>query len=270
MRLIYLDPCLVNRVGHRAVTAREIRREAVARGIETHVIGHRTMLDDLAGELGARRHFELTTAHRPPVDPICGALESFHAVAKDVGRRLAAMGRPSADDVIFVNSVQAAEFHAAVGWLAKGFGTDPRPRLVLEFGHAPGFRPLREADGRVSGMRQTQPWPSFYRWTATTISPQTAACLRLATFDPRMSGTYESLLRRPVEALPLPFRALTDARSRVGIDAPTLAFLGHQRIDKGTQMVPELVDGVLARWPRVRVLYHDSGQAAETVTSLLV
>ena len=269
MRLIYLDPCLIKRVGHRAVTAREVRRAATARGIETHVVGNRTMLPDLAEELDARCHFKLTTAHRPPVDPICGAIESFHTVAKDVAGRLARMTALAADDLVFVNSVEAAEFHAVMGWLGRGFTTATRPRLVLEFGHPPGFRPLRDPAGRITGLKQASPWPSFYRWTAKTIQPATAARLRLATFDPRMSDAYGSLLRRPVEALPLPFRAVTDARSRVGTAQPTLAFLGHQRSDKGTLLVPELVERALARWPNVRVLYHDSGAAAAGITTAL-
>ena len=93
------------------------------------------------------------------------------------------------------------------------------------------------------------------------MSAAVAPRLHLATFDPTSSEAYQLLLRRPMNTLPNPRTRVTNVKLRLrGHGQPiTVAFLGHQRGEKGYHLVPEILAQLEHRFAsdHVRFLVHN-------------
>jgi glycosyltransferase involved in cell wall biosynthesis len=250
MRLHYCDPSLFETLGHHANACRFIADGARRRGLEVRVYGSRRITPALRDELGAQPHFRLSTYDRISRDPISGWLENFSAGWTSTHHDLSRIPDVGPDDLIYLNSGQSAEFYALIRHLRPD-----GPRLAIEFGLPSGLLP----DG-AGGYRPDRgaSQPALYRWASRQMSAELASRLRMLTFDPGSAAAYAYLLERPVSALPLPHEATTSCRPRApAASAPTIAFLGAQRLDKGGALVPDLVDRLLSTRPAVRLLVHD-------------
>jgi hypothetical protein len=81
--------------------------------------------------------------------------------------------------------------------------------------------------------------------------------LQCITLDQYVSRVFAELIGRAVATFPLPRLSITNRRSRVGSQPPTLGIIGHQRLDKGYHLVPEIIRHVLASRPSIRFLIHN-------------
>jgi hypothetical protein len=273
MRFFYCDPALTNDLGHHANSCRGIAGELRRRGIETYVLAHGDIDAGLQSEVGAEKLFRYSTYAYCDDDPVCGWLSTFMQVCRITAEDFRSL-EPHLrdDDLVYVNSGQAAQLMALVSWMK----ICPRPfRAVMEFGVDPGLDIRVTANGRIADTRdpRTDPRAIFYRLAANEIDDAIASRLHLVTFDPAASEAYQLLLRRPVKTVPMPRERVTATlRPRAGRRPITVAFLGHQRWEKGYHFVPEILRQLDEAIPadRLRFLVHNCspGEMTDPQTAL--
>jgi hypothetical protein len=271
MRVIYADPGLRDNLGHHANSCRVIRRELSARGIEVVVLGLAGIIPALAKELGAVPFFRAYTYGQTDGDPICGWLNAFDSAWRATVEDLNRLQGIAADDIVYLNSAQPAQFMALATW-ATALPMERRPHIVLEFGTEPGVD-IAGAPGRFQlSLRdyRRDPRAMFYRFAAGKLSYDVLPRFHMVTFDPGASEVFGKLLNRPVGVLPLPQFAHLTVTSRVGHRPVTVSALGHQRPDKGFQFMPAVARLLLAQEPGVQILLHNGAPSgmAETQAEL--
>jgi glycosyltransferase involved in cell wall biosynthesis len=258
VRVIYADPGLRDNLGHHANTCRAIKAELIRRGIDVVVLAFANITEELKQELGALPLFRAYTYWQTDGDPIAGWLNCFDAGAQATVEDLGRLSGVTAEDIVYLNSAQPAQFMAIVKWL-HGIPEAQRPHVVLEFGTDPGVD-VREVDGQARLVLhdfRTDPRAMFYRFAAIKLNDTMLPRVHLTTFDTTASAIYAQMLGKPVGVLPLPQFAHAQIVSRVGRRPVTVSVLGHQRPDKGYHLMPEIARLLLALEPDARLLIHN-------------
>jgi glycosyltransferase involved in cell wall biosynthesis len=258
MKFYYVDPGLRNNLGHHANSCRLITRELRALGIPCSVFAHTSVEAALREELGARPHFAQLTYWTVDTDPIAGWLTSFLKVATETTHNLRCLPMPATDDIVYLNSAQAAQFLALLQWLT-GLPAERRPRAMVEFGTDPGvdFEVIPQGLRVSTRDPRADPRAVMYRFAAGLFPALDLSRLHLFTFEPTSSKLYGYLVKAPVDVLPLPQFADAKIRDRRGATPITVAVLGHQRPDKGYALVPDIAAQMLRQRPNVRLLIHN-------------
>lgn len=258
MSLVYADPALYNNLGHHANSCRHIVAEARSRGVECAVLGYVGIEPSLQAELFAHPWFRCNTYGTYDRDSICGWLSNFEIIAQTTADDMARLGGLGRDDIVYVNSAQPPLFMAMVRW-AKSLPEDDRPTVIMEFGTDPGLIATGTENGLVFSAHDPRQdsRATLLRYTSRQLVEADRRWLRLATFDAQASGIFEMLLDFPVGTLPLPQRAVTSCRDRSGKRPITIAVLGHQRLEKGYDLVPELARRLLDRGGDIELLIHN-------------
>jgi glycosyltransferase involved in cell wall biosynthesis len=263
MRLIYLDPGLLSNLGHHANSCRTFTAELRRRGIEVHVFTHADLPLALQQELRATPLFRAYTYWVNDGDPMSGWLNAFSISARvtteDIATIAARLGGIRPDDVVYLNSAQAAQLHGLSGWLATLTPAN-MPEAVLEFGVDPGLDVVSIAPGNIQvSLRDPREDARsvLYRFAACQMAPAVREHLHLTTFDVDASSAYQSLLGLPVSTMPVPREGHWNPARATAPAKPTVAFLGHQRGEKGYHLVPAIVREILRLRPHVRCLVHN-------------
>lgn len=254
----YVDTALMNNLGHHANSARHISSEIRARGIPCAVLGYMDMDEALKGELYATPWFRCNTYAAYDTDPVCGWLVNFDIVSRTLAEDLNRIQGMARTDVLYVNSIQPAQFMGVVRW-AQSRPRDERPTVIMEFGTDPGLQAIDTPEGMRFAPQDTRvdARAVLLRYAARHLTPEDRDWLRLATFDAQSSSIFQMLLDFPVGTLPLPQQAVTPCRDRTGRRPITIGILGHQRGEKGFDKVPALVERLLAERNDIRVLVHN-------------
>ena len=259
MRFFYLDPGLLNYVGHHASTCRIVTNELRRRGIETIVAGSAHVSPEVKAELSVLPLFDFYTYQVVNDDPIAGWLTIFSQGVAVTTADLAKLPKMRANDVVFVNSAQPVQFMALVSWL-NAMPPQDRPRIVIEFGSTPGLE-LKQANGKVafeSMDPRIDPRSVLYRYVGMNTSQELRKNLFLTTFDQASSKGYQLITGIETGVLPLPQQAYAPPRRKSGKRPITVSVLGHQRGDKGYELMPEIIATLLARHPEIRILAHNA------------
>jgi hypothetical protein len=259
MRLFYCDPGLTGDQGHHANSCRAIVGECRRRGIEVRVLAFGELDAKLATETGAQRLFRVSTYFLNDGDPVCGWLGAFSTSLRATVEDLRWLEpHLQADDVLYVNSGQAAQLMAWSTWMAS---CALPIHAVMELGVDPGLDLRRSQTGVTAEVRDPREDTRaiLYRFASNEMAAAVAPRLHLATFDPAASEAYQLLLRRPVVTLPNPRTRVTQPRLRGHGQPISVAFLGHQRGEKGYRLVPEILARLERRFPgdQVRFLVHN-------------
>jgi hypothetical protein len=257
--MIYADPGLLNNLGHHANSCRTIRHELTRRGINVTVLSNLNIVPALREELEALPLFRAFTYRWSDDDPICGWLNSFDVSVRATVEDLSRVNGIKADDIIYLNSAQPAQFMALATW-AKFLPMERRPHIVLEFGTDPGVDvegepgafAVRPKDYRID------PRAMFYRHAAGRLDEADLARFHMVTFDSASSEVYSQVLGKPVGVLPPPRFARRTVTSRVGRRPITVSVLGHQRPDKGYHLMPEVARLLLAQEPEIKLILHNA------------
>jgi len=117
MRFYYVDPGLINNVGHHANSCRFITKELKARGIQTTILGERRIEPALRDELDARPFFRAFTYGDLIEDDISGWLEAFDNNCAITVEDLFRIPDIGPDDILFLNSARPAQLMAIGEWL---------------------------------------------------------------------------------------------------------------------------------------------------------
>jgi hypothetical protein len=267
MRFIYADSGLCGEMGHHANACRTIVGELRRRGIGPEILAFVTIDAALQKELGALPFFRCYT-YWMDGDPICGWLISLHKAMEVMLEDFSRLGKFSSEDVIYVNSAQAAGVLGAALWLGT-LKADQRPRVIMEMGTDAGVdcvkgvkgeKGLKGGDGWGISVRDTREDPRgvMNRFASTYVTDEIAERLKLVTFDSDSSAVYSLLMGREVGVLPLPqvAKGVVGRRGRSG--EVTVSVLGHQRLNKGYQHWPKVVEILLKANSRIRILAHNS------------
>jgi len=261
MRLIYLDTGLAHERGHHANYCRLIANEMKARDLALVVYATREIEPKLKSDLNATPLFRWSTYKSMYAgrDAISGWLRDFELAWKTTLDDLRQITPVRSDDVVYFSAARPAQFMAAVQWMWQT-PLPQRPRIVIEFASEPGLQLVQSAQGRrhfeVPDPRQN-PRAMLYHHVASMLQPDDLSRLRLVTFDRGISEIFQGLLERPVGVIPLPLHAITTRRPRAGKRPITISVLGHQRTEKGFQLVPDVLKQLLDV-PNVEFLIHNS------------
>lgn len=258
-RLFYCDTTLFRNLGHFANSCRHLTGEARRRGLDTRIFGNIHMEPALANELAAVPLFGHNSWYSTVPDPLSGWLESFFLIGEAVARDLGVLkgsSRPEPQDTVYWNSARSGELLGVITWLQSTFTPETCPRIVVEFGTGPGATRSRDATDRER-LSLTGTEPYLYRYAIRRLRPEFRDRLVLGTYDAASSADYQAVLGVPTVVLPLPQPVARQHRVRAAGRAPTVAFLGHQRPDKGYALVPALVRHLLARHPGSEILVHN-------------
>jgi glycosyltransferase involved in cell wall biosynthesis len=267
MNLVYVDAGLRSNLGHHANSCRHIVKEMRARNIPTAVLASSDVEESLRSELAAIPWFRCQTYGRYDQDPVCGWMINFELVARVTREDMTCLAGLGAEDLVYVNSIQPPQFMAMIMWL-KSIPEDQRPTVIMEFGTDPGVNIRTTPDGVVWETRDPRidARATLHRYAARQLNEADRRWLRLATFDSQSSAIFESLLGAPVGVLPLPHRAVTSCRERVGKRPITISVLGHQRLEKGFDLAPGLARRLLKSRDDIRILIHNG--APDELTAL--
>jgi glycosyltransferase involved in cell wall biosynthesis len=82
--------------------------------------------------------------------------------------------------------------------------------------------------------------------------------LRLVSFDRVTSGAFRGLLDVPIATLPMPYERQATPRDRSGTRPITVSVIGHQRPEKGFDLMPEVAEALLRNRPDTRILIHNA------------
>jgi glycosyltransferase involved in cell wall biosynthesis len=260
LRVFYVDTGLASEVGHHATVCRLITRALRDCGHNVVVAAWQGLEQSLQIEFSARPVFRVNTYWRPDEDPICGWLVSHFVTSHATTEDFALLGPIMADDLLYVNSVMPAQLIAVYNFLGQ-LSDDNRPQTFVELGTDPGVEFVVGSNGVTLSARdpRADARATLYRFTARQMATRQLQELHLVTFDPTSSHVYTTLLGTPVEVLPLPYVGTFDRRDRRSETGPrTVAFLGHQRGEKGYHLVPEIAKLLLSSRDDVRLLIHNA------------
>ncbi len=238
MNLVYADAGLGTSLGHHANTARALRAALAAQDVPVRVCASQHVDQALRDELNAQPVFRVPCYLTPRTSD---ELEQAAALtAEDLASQCPDGTR------LYWNTAQAVQVLGVLLYLQS----QPRSQAVVELGVGP--HPDQEADShRYSYVGRD------IRVAKTSVHHRLAFC----AFDERSPREFTTLLGFPVQAIPMP-RDAVPRTTRT--DGPlTVAFLGHQRHDKGYHLVPEIVRRLLATSPRpLHFLIHDGNAAS--------
>jgi hypothetical protein len=273
MRFFYLDAAFSVRHGHHGEYCRLLSAELRSRGIEPVVLGHREVIAELRQELGVRPFFRWWTylqIHRKQ-DPIAGWLRDFEVAWRLTLDDLQRITPLSADDIVYFNSVYPAQFMALLQWLS-GIPKEMRPRAFVEFGTDPGVvissTTLNNWQLDVPDPRR-DPRGTLYRYVGSIAKPEDYPKVCLFTFDRMVSRIYQTLVGWPVATLPWPHHAMFPVRNRAGNRPIKAAVVGHQRLDKGYQFIPDVLRQ-LQDAPEIEFLVHNSAPEEMIETQIAI
>lgn len=248
-RIAYVDASLRDQTGHYANACRHIAKELRERGFRVDVFANAEVQEGLATELGATPCFHLRPYKQSRA---FGRIDSFiHALS--FSHDLRAAWATGAYPFLYFNSVLAPQLAAIGRWLAS-FPGGKAPLVAVEFGAPSG----------ASTQGSFAPFAAQYRRAGRRLRALDASRILLFTFDPAASSEYADLLGLPVAVLP-PVHAVPRPlrpRARDSDGRITIGFLGHQRTEKGVDLIPDIVRGLREAGCKDRILIHD-GDAAE-------
>ncbi len=267
MRFFYLDPGLRDNVGHQANTCRAVTSELRRRGVETFVAASAEVTDELKAEVNARPIFKYPNAWLQNGEPVAGWLSVFLQGTTATTGELMQLPPTQAGDVVFLNSALPVQLMAIANWVTH-IPPDRRPRVVIEFGIGPGLEAHKVGDTlqyETIDPRQ-DPRSVLYRHIGNNIPAEIRQHLVLTTFDPISSNAFAFATGIETKVLPLPQQAYWPPRTKVGKRPLTVSVLGHQRWDKGYQLMPEVIPILLARHQDICFLAHNAApdQMADT------
>jgi glycosyltransferase involved in cell wall biosynthesis len=256
MRFFYLDPGLHDDVGHRANYCRYIVGELRSRGVETLVFGYHEVAPALQTEFGIALHFRAHAYTGNDDDPFCGWLTGFDRFTRLTCEDLFRLPATEPADLVFAPSVRPVQLSALIKW-RRALPPDRRPTVVVE-SVSTGLVIRRGSDGLHVSVPDPRidPRATLFRYIASRLPREDGARFHFITFGPIPTELFNLLLKFPVRTLPLPFRAVAPLRNRAGARPVVVAILGHHRLAKGYDRLPEIVQELLRGRRDIRLLVH--------------
>jgi hypothetical protein len=261
MRFFYLDPGLRTTNGHHGEHCRLIRTELRSRGIDPTIVGYQEVAAELRQELGVQPFFRWWTYSEiyRNQDPLAGWLRDFDVGWRVTYEDLQRIGPVSPDDILYFSSVQPVQFMASMQWIGN-LPKGAQPRVFVEFATEPGVAVSRTGATNLQVVLvdpRKEPRATMYRFAGSSASQDNFPNVCLFTPNRGVSEIYRAVTGWTFATLPFPHSAVHPIRRRSGNRPIRAAMLGHQRIDKGFDFIPDVIQQLLDV-PDVEFLVHNS------------
>jgi hypothetical protein len=241
----YIDAAIRDNAGHHANACRHFVSEFRRRGMAVHTFGNRGLDPQVAQELQVERLFR-----HYPYSRLRGGAQFSHFVERSSFladlKRVWSCG-PS--DIVFFHTVMAPQLGAVALWLRE-LEPAKMPFVVVGF-------------DLPSGSKLNDQWSyhtPFYRKAGALFPHEYLRRVLLFAFDEAIADDYAQLLNLPVQTMPTIHTGLREPRLRAR-DADgrvNVAFLGHQREEKGYHLIPTIARRLMDRGLPVKLLVHNS------------
>lgn len=245
MRVLLLDPGLLNRHGHHFHVDLAIHEACAARGVGLTAVGHRRVEPEIRAAMPVRPLFRAPAYPSRDGSRRRSLQRDFEVlnrlVAHDLQRGLA---EPlAADDLILVPTARNIHLSGVLTWYER---LRPRPRVCLRLLFEPEFRvePEEEEMARELTRRQMRSWARI-----------AGGCLTLAAERRELADLYAGYASAAVHLLPMPIRypgQPSGAGARATDAARHVVFVGEARREKGFELLPGVCRQVLAARPTTR------------------
>jgi len=216
---------------------------------------HHVSIPSLQAKSGATVHFGAYTY--APYSAWRDWLTGFGTFTRITCEDLFRLPALEAEDIVFATSAQPVQLSALIKW-RRILPPDRRPTLVVE-SSITGLVARRGSDRLHISMPDPviDPIAALFRYVARQLPRESGARFHFTTFSPTSTELFNALLQYPVRTLPLPYRAVAPLRNRAGTAPPVVAVLGHQRLAKGYDRLPEIVQELLRLRPNIRLLVQN-------------
>ena len=213
----------------------------------------------LADELRAYPLFRKSPYPSYDNDPLAGWLNTFETVSETSLEDLRRIGGLAAGDIVYMNWAWPAHLMALIRWVGT-FPADQLPTVIVEVGADTGLEEIGSEGGKPRLLPRDLRRDAralLYRYAARHLPPGPASRLHFITYDPLTSWAFEALLDHPVKTLPMPLSAVATPRHRGGASPITVSVLGHQRREKGYELMPDVAAALLRDVRDIRLLVHN-------------
>jgi glycosyltransferase involved in cell wall biosynthesis len=261
MRILYADTGLRGLEGHIASSAIALPPAFRRLGHEVTILGHHDLVPSLRETTGAVPLFRFYTWGTWSSDPLIGWLADFteilDATVSDLHRGWIEHGP---FDFIYFNTVKAPQLAAIGLWLKEAFSVQSTaPVVAVQLGPDPGLARSGPPGRPVFTLRD--PTTVLHRYAAHLIGEEWMQRLALLAVNETVAEEYNFIVDSPVKAMTTP-EELPTTRLRQPDGKLTVGFLGYQRIDKGYELLPDLIQQLMQTHPNVRFLVQHSDPLA--------
>jgi hypothetical protein len=261
VRFIYLDTGLRSTIGHHGERCRLLRAELRRRGIDPTILGYQEVAVELRQELGVQPFFRWWSYahiyHTQDLD--VGWLRDFEIGWRVTLEDLKRITSVASDDIVYFSSVYPVQFMALLQWMGS-LSREVRPRVFVEFVGEPGVK-ASSASATTLQFKLVDPRQDprgvLYRYVGSSISQASFPNVCPFTFNRTYSEIYQAITSWTFTTLPFPHSAVLPIRSRSGERPIQVATIGHQRVDKGFDFIPDIVLQLLDV-PDVEFMVHNS------------
>lgn len=252
MKVVLLDPGLLNTHGHHFHTDLAIYHALRMQGLQTIVLGNRDVEPDIRSAMPVRPFFRACaypdrdlTLH----DGFRATFDHFNQwVAEDLEDT--EFLRLSEDDLIIVPTVRDIHLDGVYRWYTSL--PEPRPRICLRLIFPPFFRNRPEDIDVAIKLSEAQ----LKRWATV---PDDRLILVAETAE--LSEYFNRLCGLRASVFPLIVRYPDEGRADAGLsqDQPRqFAFVGEARQEKGAHLIPEAFKNLLGILPDAHLTFQTS------------
>lgn len=261
MRILYADTGLRGLEGHIASSAIALPPAFRRLGHDVTIFGHRELVPSLQQTTGAEPLFRFYTWGTWSSDPFVGWLTDFNnimdATVADLHKGWVEHGP---FDFMYFNTARAAQLAAIGLWLKETFPVESAaPIVAVQLGPDPGLTRSGTPDAPIFAVRD--PTTVLHRFAAHLVGKETMRRLTLVAVNDSVAEEYSFIVDLPVKGLTTP-EELPLTRLRKPAGKPTIGFLGYQRVDKGYELLPDLIQQLMRTHPNVRFLVQHSDSLA--------
>ena len=265
MNFYYCDTGLLSESGHHAGECQFISKILSEHlGLNVVKLGHKNLDEKIKNRINAIPHFNVYTygVYRP--DIVSGELNDFLFKADLLCNDLLRINNISHNDVIFISAALPFHIRGANLWMQRKFSKNNAPLVIICPGLSPGVT-IEPETGRLNSFNLES---VCFRSSSLFINKGIANRFRFIYYDRYLAQIFSTLLSRQVTYVPMPYKKEYFKETSAKNKPITIGFLGHQTdARKGYQLVPGIVDKILATFPDISILVQNSEPSKMQVVS---
>lgn len=294
-RFYYLSDSLRDRKGHHLELAQSIVQGVAAQGWPIQLFTHRDIHHDIVRDLSpfgtVSGVFPIHAYDQTSADVLIAGLASFSDKTRVYRQVLEAALRAHREDIVLIDTAFPHAIAAAALWAQEHFAPADCPYIIFHLLERHGAAVSIDQEGVlqklwldtpvITGLsdqhtrsetaatfspvdqyfKQIGLSPVYFRYAASLVGPAYTHRIRFAIPDQwEFKHAYQIVLDRDIASLPHPMRIpVQGTRNHPGQGAlRTVAFIGYQRLGKGTEHLPEVISLLLTQRVDVQFIVHDS------------
>ena len=257
MKILYIDTGLRFPDGHLASSGLSLPPAFRRLGHQVTILGHCDLAPSLQRDIGALPFFRIYTWQRTSSEPLVGWMVDFaYYVDLTVADLHRAWREFGPFDLVYVNTARPVQLAATGLWIKEGFpDQSAMPAVVVQLGTTPGLLRAEGSDGPIFTMRD--PSTLLHRYATSIVGKEWMQKIALVAVNETIAEEYSYIVDLPVAPTTAP-EELPASRQREPVDTLTIGFMGHQRIDKGYEFLPDLISLLLSKRSRLRFIVQHS------------